>query len=218
MIGFEGRVWDEPSGLDAVGWDASNRLYQASDGWFYLACPGGAFHDKIASLEGLERAHAVAPADLADWLSQRFLTRTANSWVDALTAAGIAAHRYVTMVEVVRDPVSMALKASAVLDHPGIGKALGVALPTFGGEQDVGELLVARRPGMDTLPILESLGFDAKEILDMLKTQAIAAGENPVVETTMRPGYWNHPDGVLSLACKDSLRATLDSISGLLSV
>jgi hypothetical protein len=111
----------------------------------------------------------------------------------------------------------MALKASAVLDHPGIGKALGVALPTFGGKQDVGALLVARRPGMDTLPILESLGFDAKEVLDMLKAQAIATGENPVVETTMRPGYWNHPDGVLSLACKDSVRATLVSISKLLA-
>ena len=212
MVAFEGRVWDEPAGTGALGWGAFDRLYQGSDGWFYLACPSPDFRKRLQSVEGLAAASTIVGAELETWLSERFSTRTVTEWVDALTAAGIAAHRYVDMVEVVRDSLSFALQATVVQDHPGLGKALGAAHPTWGNGYRGETLLAARRPGMDTLPILKELGFDASEILDLLRARTIALGENPVVTTTNMPGYWNRPENILTLASQKSLRQSLTSL------
>ena len=212
MIAFEGHVWDEPSGPAAVGWGASDRLYSANDGWFYLASPVTDFRQRLASIEALAGVDEVVDDDLEAWLSERFAARTVDESVDAVLAAGIAAHRYLSIIEASTDPISFAVNAVAIQDHPGLGKALGAAFPKWGNDDERCTLLVARRPGMDTRAILEELGFDAAEILDLMQAGNIAFGENAVVTTTTIPGYWYRPEDILTRASKDSVRKALPRI------
>ena len=133
--------------------------------------------------------------------------------VDRLGAAGIAAHRYLDIIEAVTEPIAFDLKASAFIDHPGLGKALGIAHPLIGDGE--GALLASRRPGMDTVPILEELGVSAAEIMSMYKAGAIALGENPPVEDSLSLGFWRRPSTILSCADASSvekvvLKANLD--------
>src|SRR5205085_2694195 len=50
---YEGKQWNEPHGQDAKGTGPFNRLYEASDGWLFLAA-GGADIARCAELAGHE--------------------------------------------------------------------------------------------------------------------------------------------------------------------
>ena len=127
--------------------------------------------------------------------------------LDQLAAAGIAAHRYLDIVEAVTEPAAFDLKASAFIDHPGLGKAFGIAHPLVGDGECT--LLASRRPGMDTVPVLEEQGFSSAEIMSMQNAGAIAFGENPRVETSLSPGFWRRPLAILSLASAPSVKAAV---------
>ena len=215
MLAYEGQTWDEPCGTKAVGWGPSDRLYRASDGWFYLACPPSSFREKICSVARLEQAGDVPDAALEEWLENRFASLTTEACVEALSASGIAACRYVDMIEAATQPLAFELRATAVLDHPGLGKGLGIAHPRFGGEDGEDELLVSRRPGMDTLDILDEHGFDPADIVALLKSRAIALGENPVINTSAMPGYWHRPGAIPARASAPTLRRIVQELDSL---
>ncbi len=210
MLAYEGRIWNEPAGPQATGYGAADRLYRACDGWFYLACPADTCREKIAALAGCEQTAALPLPDLEPWLENHFALLTVCEAVDQLTAVGIAAHRYLDIVEAVTEPVAFDLQASAFIDHPGLGKALGIAHPVVGDGKCT--LLASRRPGMDTVPILEEQGFAPAEILSMHKAGAIAVGENPRVETSLSPGFWLRPSTILSLASSHSVEMAVSRV------
>ena len=204
MLAYEGRIWNEPAGPQATGYGAADRLYRASDGWFYLACPAETCRKKFAALPGCEQTADLPKPDLERWLETHFALLTASKAVEQLAEVGIAAHRYLDIVEAVTEPAAFDLNASAFIDHPGLGKALGIAHPLIGdGERT---LLASRRPGMDTVSILEEQGFAAAEIMSMHKAGAIALGENPRVETSLSPDFWLRPSAILSLASAPSVK------------
>ena len=58
---YAGKEWNEPHGQEAIGSGPLNRLYQASDGWLFLAARAG------------ELAHCAELADLVR-------SRVARSW------------------------------------------------------------------------------------------------------------------------------------------
>src|SRR5439155_2984235 len=86
LLAFDGERTAEPSGLDATGWHALQRLYRARDGWFFLAAGPGQ-HARLADVEGLDD---VAANDGA--LAEAFATAPLIEWLPRLRAAGIAAH------------------------------------------------------------------------------------------------------------------------------
>ena len=211
MLAYDGRIWDEPTGPHATGYNAADRLYRASDGWFYLACPADTFREKITALNGCEQTASLPPEDFERWLENHFSRAPVSEVVEQLTAAGIAAHRYLDIVEAVTEPIAFDLKASAFIDHPGLGKALGIAHPLIGNGGTT--LLAARRPGMDTMPILEEYGFSSGEIMSMHKAGAIAFGENPRVETSLSSGFWLRPSAILSLASQPSVEKAISRLN-----
>jgi crotonobetainyl-CoA:carnitine CoA-transferase CaiB-like acyl-CoA transferase len=99
-IGFGGRIWAEPSGTAAVGWGPLNRLYRASDRWFYLWAEGEGAVKRLATVEGLEPVDVDAGEhELAVALEAVFAVGTAAQWVGRLVAAAVPAQVVLTVDE-----------------------------------------------------------------------------------------------------------------------
>jgi crotonobetainyl-CoA:carnitine CoA-transferase CaiB-like acyl-CoA transferase len=96
---YAGKVWEEPRGLNARGWSMFQRLYQASDGWFYL---GGRAEEPsgLLRVKGLEDLTAVDESRL----EERFATSGCAAWVDALNATGFGAHVWTPLAKAVYQP------------------------------------------------------------------------------------------------------------------
>ena len=118
MVAHEDRVWDEPRGQHARGWGPLNRLYQASDRWFYLAARSPS---ELATVEGL--VGATTEADLV----ARFGQATATTWVDRLHAAGVSASlNFDFATEVMEDHVVKRRGLSIVRQHEGVGEVRSI--------------------------------------------------------------------------------------------
>jgi len=193
MIGHEGRTGDEPAGLTARGWHALHRLYRARDGWFFLADESPRARAALAACALLPGVETAPDADLEAWLESAFARHAAAACVDALQAAGLAAHRFVTLQEIVTDPAAAARGMIEVVEHPGIGRALGIGHPLFvaPGGRARGSL-AARRPGLDTIAVLREHGF-ADRIVPLIESRVVATGEMSLLNTTTMRGWWMRP-------------------------
>src|SRR6185436_5568068 len=87
LQGYNGKEWSEPHGQDATGSGPLNRLYQASDGWLFLAALDG----KLAHCEELADLASRSDVELERELETRMRSRGVAAWVDALNKAGIGA-------------------------------------------------------------------------------------------------------------------------------
>jgi crotonobetainyl-CoA:carnitine CoA-transferase CaiB-like acyl-CoA transferase len=75
----------------ALGWSPLQRLYLASDGWFFL----GATPARLARLT----------PDISEAALERlFRTATVDEWVDRLVRGGVGAHRLASLAELMHDP------------------------------------------------------------------------------------------------------------------
>ncbi len=99
LVGTPGRVWDEPAGQDVLGWGPAHRLYRAADGWLAVVADDAA--EIAAALDG-EAVETIEVAPAAESVTR-------------LRAAGLAAHVYTTMAEVLAHP-STASRGLAVVD------------------------------------------------------------------------------------------------------
>ena len=90
---------DEPRGLYAKGWNAQNRFYKASDGWFYLAAPGPDGRSRLMRVAGV----APESANLESALAARFASAPAAHWVEQLNETGIGAHVAANFSDVLND-------------------------------------------------------------------------------------------------------------------
>ncbi len=101
---YAGKKWDEPSGPHARGWSPLQRMYRASDGWFFLGAASSQI-DALASIAGLEAAKQPTGDALAGALEAAFAGKTAAAWVKSLTAAGLGAYPIgITEPELMADP------------------------------------------------------------------------------------------------------------------
>jgi crotonobetainyl-CoA:carnitine CoA-transferase CaiB-like acyl-CoA transferase len=119
MQEYEGRVWNEPGGLDCKGSGPLSRMYQAADGWVFMAARPGdlAGCPALADLGG-----AGVDAALEQTLEERFKGRTVQAWVELLTAAGIGAHRVIEQfTEMMEDPQVIRQGLSITREHQGQG-------------------------------------------------------------------------------------------------
>jgi crotonobetainyl-CoA:carnitine CoA-transferase CaiB-like acyl-CoA transferase len=170
LQGYAGKQWDEPGGQHALGTGPLDRLYQAGDGWLFLA---GRLEELARCVELADLA-GVSGAQLERGLEERMLTRTVAEWVDVLTKAGIGAQRVVpSLAELMTDPLVQARGLAITRDHEGFGPitttAPGVKLsrtPMTAGRP-------AAKPGSDAASVLGEIGM-ASELERLIREGVIA--------------------------------------------
>ena len=167
----------EPSGQDALGEGAHCRLYQASDGWAFVAC---AF-DSVAELAAALGADGRGEDAIAAAVSGKTIEALAAALADV---AGAGAVRVSSLEQVRRmrtidaDATSpVALNGGSVVlarfDHPG-GVTATLPLQTWHRSDvtPVRRLWPAPWPGADTRGVLGELGYSDDEIDDLFASGA----------------------------------------------
>src|SRR5262249_12508138 len=148
------------------------RLYRASDGWFFLGVPD-ARRDRLAGLDGLDGIAELSGRALELALEQRFAKRGTADWVGALTAAGVGAHRLASATALMSDPWVMAHGLSLTR-----ADARGDAITTIGPPFRLSRTPVvpgrlAAAPGADAPAVLAGLGM-ADRLDELQASRAIA--------------------------------------------
>src|SRR5699024_3213014 len=76
--------FDEPSGREALGYDALSHFYATRDGWLYL----DSSRSELLRLERIEGLVGIAEANsIADFLTAAFRQAPMAYWVEVLQAA-----------------------------------------------------------------------------------------------------------------------------------
>ena len=163
---------DARSGPDALGWGPLQRLYRASDGWFFLGADD-AQAVRLATLDGIHGVAGLNDRALEVALQECFAKRPATEWVAALTAADIGAQRLVTATALMSDPWVIAHGLS--LTRP---DASGDAITTIGppfrlSRTPVVPGTLVNAPGADGADVLASLGMSDR-IDELVAKQAVA--------------------------------------------
>lgn len=159
---YEGKRWEEPQGPEALGQSPLQRLYEASDGWFFL---GATPEDlpALAGVDGLGGIDALDDAALEEALATRFRERPAADWCSAITARGIGAHALVGIASLMTDPWAIAHGLSVTRPHD-----TGELITTVGPAARLSRTPVtpgrpAATPGADGLAILGKVGLADRE-------------------------------------------------------
>jgi len=156
----------------ALGWSPLQRLYRASDGWFFLGATDSQ-RGRLVALDGLHGITGLNGRALETALEECFAKRSATEWVSMLTAAGIGAQRLVAATSLMSEPwvVAHGLSLTRV-------DARGDAITTIGPPFRLsrtpvvpGALVAA--PGADGADVLASLGM-ADRIDELVAKRAIA--------------------------------------------
>ncbi len=156
---FAGKEWNEPRGQQALGWNALQRLYKASDGWLFVGARPRE-RGTLATVAGVEGAERLNEAELSAALESAFPQRPVDEWIERLTAAGIGAQRTATVPELMADPWVMAHGLSLRREHEGLGE-----ITTNGPAPRLSRTPVqpgrpAPPPGSDAASILAEVGLE----------------------------------------------------------
>jgi crotonobetainyl-CoA:carnitine CoA-transferase CaiB-like acyl-CoA transferase len=164
MFSFKGYVADEPRGYEALGTNAFNRLYEASDRWFHLAVPEED-RGKLSGVEGLDDVD-LSQKDAERELESRFRTETADTWAGRIQAKGLSAQVIVPIAELMTDDYVRRRGLSVTQHVKGTGETIAPGLPVRLSMTPM-RLGEPRRPGGDAEAILASLGMaDALQKLE----------------------------------------------------
>jgi len=172
LQGYEGKQWDEPHGQEAMGSGALDRLYQASDGWLFLAAPA----EELARCAELADLAGRSRAVLQRELEERMRSRSVAAWVEALNKAGIGAHRVVPgLAELMTDPLVQARGLAITRDHEGFGPITTTAPGVKLSRTPVTVGRPAAKPGSDAANVLEEIGMGGE--LERLILERVIAVE-----------------------------------------
>ncbi len=171
------------------GMNALYRLYEASDGWIFLACPQPSEWALLCAALADETPLADDPrfltapdrsrrdAELAGVLGAIFRRQSARAWEERLTARDVAC------VEVAPGPVARAVVEDAVtreagflveVEHPTFGRHLRLA-PIAELSQTPGTPRPACTLGMHTRAVLREIGVSEAQI-DELAARGVIGG------------------------------------------
>jgi crotonobetainyl-CoA:carnitine CoA-transferase CaiB-like acyl-CoA transferase len=161
-----------PAGPDVLGWNPLQRLYRASDGWFFLGARS-ADRGRLAGLIADDGAATLGDRDLETTLERQLAKRSTAEWIDTLTAAGIGAQPLTEAPALMRDPWIVARGLSITRRHAN-GDAITTIGPPFRLSRTpvVPGALVAP-PGADAAEILTGLGM-ADRLDALVASRAIA--------------------------------------------
>jgi crotonobetainyl-CoA:carnitine CoA-transferase CaiB-like acyl-CoA transferase len=160
MVWFEGRVWDEPSGEDAPGWGPLDRMYRASDRWFYLAAHSARDRAAVRTVTGLSGLDLDGdPVTVVAALATAFSSSPAQEWVRELSALGVGASVVLNQEEVMDSELARARGLSLLRSLPSgepirtVGPARRLSLTP------VPPSPVPGPPGSDAAAVLAGIGL-----------------------------------------------------------
>jgi crotonobetainyl-CoA:carnitine CoA-transferase CaiB-like acyl-CoA transferase len=188
LVEYAGRAATLEADPDLYGYGARYRLYEAAEGWIYLAAPAVAEWDALAAALAVDVDLAGDPrfsdederrehdGELAEVLARTFRTKPAQHWEDHLLAHDVGcmvAHP---------EPVE------AVLQSKEFGAACDLLVevehPTFGEHDRLATLVEMSRSetvaepgcleGQHTDAVLAELGYDAAAIADLRERGIVA--------------------------------------------
>ena len=180
MVEYEGRGPTPTADAELFGYSARYRLYEAADGWIYLAAPTERdWPALVAAMEGDVDLASVGTSDdgaLAEAFARAFRTKPAQHWEDRFLAHDAGC------VVVHTEPPEAVLQSE---DFAGAADLLvEVEHPTFGHHVRLKPLVTLSRSecvaepgcllGQHTDRILAELGYDVATIAD-LRTRGIVA-------------------------------------------
>ena len=118
MIGYNGKVWNEPSGPQAWGWSVFNRIYLTADGGLFIA---SAEADKLAQVPELCGIDFSSP-EVEKELAARIKENTSAFWYETLSALGAECRILRDFsADVMEEPYAKTRGLSRTDDHPGLG-------------------------------------------------------------------------------------------------
>ena len=169
------------------GYGPCYRMYEASDGWFFLAAPSAEEWPRLVAalrphvdLSGVcadsGRSCGDNDSTLAGVLGRTFATRPAAAWVELLRAHDVGA------------AVIDSGPPEKVLQSAEFGRAAGLLVdvehPTFGDHPRLAPSATLSRTvatvgpgclrGQHTRAVLDEIGYDAEQIADLLNRTIIA--------------------------------------------
>ena len=177
---YEGKTWDETSGLHALGDGPLHRAYQAKDGWFFVGAQESDL-PRLAGVEGLANIETLQGEALARSLEGHFQSDTVRAWVQRLNDAGIGAHRVLASVsELLDDPWAIGHGLSITREHDEIGLVTGFGPSPRLSRTPVAPGRAAPKPGAQGREILDEAGlgqeFDRLLARGVILTDGVAAG------------------------------------------
>lgn len=156
---YAGKIWDEPRGQDSLGSSPLHRLYEASDGWLFLALPETQL-PALAAVEGMPALESLAPATREPALEAAFKGGTVATWVSRLQAAGIGAHAAVTVPDLQADPWVLNHGLLLTREHDGMGLVTTNGTSARLSETPPTPGAPASRPGADARSVLATIGLE----------------------------------------------------------
>ena len=154
---YEGKQWNEPHGQEATGSGPLDRLYQASDGWLFLAARGG----RARALRGTGRSRAVAAARTwsARWKSACAAAAWRRGWRCSTRPASAPTASCPSLPELMTDPLTAARGLAVTRDHEGFGPITTTAPGVRLSRTPVTAGRPAAKPGSDAASVLAEIGM-----------------------------------------------------------
>lgn len=180
LLDHSRKVWNEPRGTFSRGYGPVQRLYKASDGWFFL---GTDSRQRLGMVEGLADVAHVEDSALESFLERRFVEESTDVWVARLRHADIGAHATARVEDLMQDPWVRDHNLSVTQRVEGVGNMTmpGVAARLSRTPLRIGEPV--HPAGSDAAHILAQIG-----LLDDLH-QLVADG---AISTSLRSVVNSH--------------------------
>lgn len=173
MYDYEGRSWEgEPAGPDAKGFGPLQRLYEASDGWFFL----GARRSELPRLAEVLALDGLTPLDdaaLEARLAEVFTGGSVAEWTSRLVEAGIGAHALVPFESLLEDQWAKDHGLVVVREFERLGPVLHPGPTPRLSETPVRVAFPARKPGADAPEVLSTIGM-TDELDELVKDRVLA--------------------------------------------
>jgi crotonobetainyl-CoA:carnitine CoA-transferase CaiB-like acyl-CoA transferase len=162
--------------------------FQTSDGWVNIGAANQRNWERL--LECLEapelgedprfalNSARMANLDaLVDVLSEYFIKRSTEDWLEELEAAGIPAGPVLSIKEMQSDPQAIAREMVPETDHPVAGKVKTIGLPVKLSKTPGGVTSPAPLFGQHTREVLAEAGYSSSEIAALLESGGVIAAE-----------------------------------------
>jgi crotonobetainyl-CoA:carnitine CoA-transferase CaiB-like acyl-CoA transferase len=156
MQGYDGKVWSEVNGRQALGTGPLNRCYRAADGWIFMS----ARHEDLLRCQPFSSFVSLDTKALEFALERCFREKTVDAWLEALLLAAIPAQRVVNeVIDLMNDPVVLAHGLSLTRLHEDFGAVTTTGPGALLSRTPVRPGRPAPRPGADAESILEEIGM-----------------------------------------------------------
>lgn len=155
---YEGKVWDEPKGQEALGSSPIHRLYEAGDGWLFLGARESDL-PKIAKVAGLSGIEGLKGNELEKALEERIAEASVTDWIERLAAIDVGVHGLPSIREIMSDPWVISHGLSITREHEGVGMVTSVGPPSRVSRTPTQPGRAVRPPGADNREILGEIGM-----------------------------------------------------------